>query len=190
MLIVCMDANENIYKDHIGKALTNENGLGMIEAVGNYTGEQIGATFFRGTGPIDGVWVTPEVVVTGACVMPAGYGIGDHRAFVLDFLTSSLVGQTPPKIVRAAARRLNTAIPRAASNYVGRLEDLIVDHKLIERVGKAHESSKSKEKLKKKLDIIDAEQEQYMKGAEKKCRRIKSGRIPFSPESSKWIRRA
>ena len=50
-----MDANENIYKDHTGKALTDENGLGMIEAVGNYTGEQIGATFFRGTEPIDGV---------------------------------------------------------------------------------------------------------------------------------------
>ena len=44
--------------------------------------------------------------------------------------------------------------------------------------------------MKKKLDVIDAEQEQYMKGAERKCRRIKSGRIPFSPESSKWIRRA
>ena len=117
------------------------------------------------------MWVTPEVVVTGACVMPAGYGIGDHRAFVLDFLTSSLVGQTPPKIVRAAARRLNTAIHRAASNYVGRLEDLIVDHKLIERVCKAHESSKSKEKLKQKLDIIDAEQEQCMKGAEKKVQK-------------------
>ena len=185
-----MDANENIYKDHICKALTDEDGLGMIEAVGNHTGEKIGATFFRGTGPKDGVWVTPEVAVTGACVMTAGYGIGDHRAFILDFLTSSLVGQTPPNIVRAAARRLNTTIPRAASNYVGRLEDLIVDHKLIERVGKAHESSKSKERLKEKLDVIDAEQEQHTKGAEKKCRRIKSGRIPFSPESSKWIRRA
>ena len=45
-LIVCMDANENIYKDHIENTLTDENGLGMIEAVGNYTGEQIGATFF------------------------------------------------------------------------------------------------------------------------------------------------
>ena len=41
-----MDANENIYKGHIGKALTDENGLGMVERVGNYTGEKIGATFF------------------------------------------------------------------------------------------------------------------------------------------------
>ena len=44
--------------------------------------------------------------------MPAGYGIGDHCLFVLDFLTSSLIGHEPPKIVRAAARRLNTNIPQ------------------------------------------------------------------------------
>ena len=61
---------------------------------------------------------------------------------------------------------------------------------MIERVDKVHESSRSKEKLKEKLDIMDAEQEQYIKGVGKKCRRIKSGRILFSPESSKWIRRA
>ena len=85
----------------------------MIEAMGNYTGQQLGATFFRGSKPIDGVWVTSDVQVTGACVMPAGYGIGDHRLFVVDFLTSSLVGMSPPKIVRAAARRLNNKIPSA-----------------------------------------------------------------------------
>ena len=82
----------------------------MIEAVVNYTGKKIGATFFRGTKPIDGVWVTSDVVIIGACVMPAGCGIGDHRLFVLEFLTSSLIGHDPPKIVRAAARRLNANI--------------------------------------------------------------------------------
>ena len=30
---------------------------------------------------------------------------------------------------------------------------------------------------------------QIMKHAEKKCRRLKSGRISFSPESVKWIKR-
>ena len=75
-------------------------------------------------------------------------------------------------------------------NYVGQLEDLIVDHKLIERVGEAHETASSNANLKWKLDSIDNEQKDYMTCSEKKCRRIKSGRIPFSPESSKWIRRA
>ena len=183
-LIVCMDVNEDdIYRGSIGKALTNESGLDMVKAVGNFTGKKIGATFFRGTKPIYGVWVTQDVIMTGACVMPAGYGIGDHWLFVIDVLTSSLIDYIPPKIVRAAAQRLNTTIPSAVDNCVGRLEDLIVDHKLIERVGDAHETASSKANLKWKLDIIDNEQNEYMTCSEKKCRRIKSGRIPFSPES-------
>ena len=91
-MIVCMDANEHIYKKSMGKSLTDSQGLAMKEVVGSFTNEPLGATFFRGTKPIDGVWATSDIVVTGACVMPAGYGVGDHRMFVVDFLTSSLVG--------------------------------------------------------------------------------------------------
>ena len=184
-LIVCMDVNEDIYRKSIGKALTMSEDLQMIEAVGNYTGKEIGDTFFRGTKPIDGVWVTSDLVIIGACVMPAGYEIGDHRLFVLDLLTSSLIGHDPPKIVRAAARRLNTNIPSAELYYTNRLEELITKHKVVERVGQAHESSTSKASLKIKLDKIDEEQKYYMLHADKKCPHIKYGRIPFSPDSSK-----
>ena len=53
-----------------------------------------------------------------------------------------------------------------------------------------HENSTSKVSLKIKLDKIDEEQKDYMLHADKKCRRIKSGRIPFSQDSPKWIRRS
>ena len=122
--------------------------------------------------------------------MPAGFGIGDHCLFVLDFLTSSLVGHDLIMIVRAAARRLNTLIPSAMKKYLERLEDLITEHKIVERVGAANDKSTSKALLKINMDKIDEEQGHYMLNAEKKCRKIKSGRIPFSPESSKWIKRA
>ena len=189
-LIVCMDANEDIYKKSMGKTLTDPTGLAMSEVVGDFTGEKLGATFFRGTKPIDAIWATPDIVVTGACVMPAGYGVGDHRLFVIDFLTSSLVGSTPPRIIRSGARRLNTNIKPAAEKYADDLEELTVRHRIIERMGAAHDSSESKGQLKRRLDTIDKESKDYMCRSEKKCRRIKSGRIPFSPESSRWIRRA
>ena len=47
-LIVCMDVNEDMYRKSIGKARTMSEDLQMIEAVGNYIGKKIGATFFRG----------------------------------------------------------------------------------------------------------------------------------------------
>ena len=115
--------------------------------------------------------------------------MGDHRLFVIDFLTSSLVGNAPPRIVRAQARRLNTNIPRATEKYVEKFEFSLIKHNIIQRLGEAHESSRHKEVVKERVDTIDIETKQYMTNAEKKCRRIKSGRIPFSPESSVWIRR-
>ena len=95
-MIVCMDANEHIYKKSLGKSLTRTSGLAMNEVVGTFTNEPLGATFFIGSNPITGIWATSDVVVTGDCVMPAGYGVGNHILFIVDFLTLSIVGTTSP----------------------------------------------------------------------------------------------
>jgi hypothetical protein len=188
-LIVCMDANEHIYKKKIGRTLTDPSGLGLKEVVGEFTGEKLGATYFRGSKPIDAVWASPDIMVVGACVMPAGYGVGDHRLFQIDFKLESIVGLAPPKIVRAAARRLNTKIPGVAERYNKELEQLYVRHKVNSRLVAADDPMVPKEVVKERVDKIDAEMKQFRKRAEKKCRKLKSGRIPFTPEASIWIRR-
>jgi hypothetical protein len=188
-LIVCLDANEDIYTKSIGKALTDVDGLAMKEVVGAFTGTPLGTTFFRGSKPIDGVWATSDLTICNASVMPAGYGIGDHRMFVIDFATQDLVGIHPPKVVRPTSRRLNTKLPGVADRYTKTLEGLILRHRMIERTGEAHLQYNSKRTFTKKLNSLDQELGDYMKHAEKKCRKIKSGRIPFSPEAALWIRR-
>ncbi len=82
---MCLDNNEHIYRKAIGKSLTNIEGLAMKEVAGEFTGKKIGTTFFWGLKPIDGVWATSNITVSNAAIMPAGYGIGDHRMFVIDF---------------------------------------------------------------------------------------------------------
>jgi hypothetical protein len=94
-LVVCMDANEDIYKKSLGKSLTSSEGLNMVEMVGELTGKRIGATFFRGSKPIDGVWATQDLVVTHVCVMPTGSGMGDHHLVMVDFQEESLIGKAP-----------------------------------------------------------------------------------------------
>ena len=110
--------------------------------------------------------------------------------FVINFLMSFLVVPSPPRIVRAGARRWNTNIPGVADRYYTKLEDQVLRHKIMDRIGQAHIGSNTKKLAKRKCDKLDKEMKRYMKGAEKKCRRIKSGQIPFSPEASKWIRSA
>jgi hypothetical protein len=188
-IIVCIDANEDIYRKSIGKTLTDEEGLNMREVVGDFTGQRLGATYFRGSKPIDAIWATPDVEVVGACVMPAGFGVGDHGLFQVDFRATSLVGAAPPKIVRVPSRRLNTKIPRVEQKYNQLLETQFVEHRMNTRLLKASDSSNSVREVKEKVDCIDEESKQYKRHAEKKCRKIKSGRIPFSPAASVWIRR-
>ena len=188
-LIVCLDANEDIYNKSIGQALTDIDGLAMKEVVGEFTRTPLGTTFFRGSKPIDGIWATSDLTVSNASVMPAGYGIGDHRLFVIDFATQDLVGTHPPKVVRPTSRRLNTKLPGVANRYTKTLEELILKHRLIERTGEVYLQHKSTETFTRKLNALDSELGDYMRHAEKKCRKIKSGRIPFSPEAALWIRR-
>ena len=49
-------------------------------------------------------------------------------------------------------------------------------------------SGAPKDDMAQKLNKLDQEGEACMKHAEKKCCRLKSGRISFSPEALLWIR--
>jgi hypothetical protein len=188
-LIVCLDMNEHIYKKSLGRALTDSDGLAMKEVVGDFTGKPIGAMYFQGLTPIDGVWATSDITVSNATIMPTGYGIRDHRLFVVNFVATDIIGNFPLKVVRPASRRLNTKIPQVAAEYARILEEKIIHQWLIERVGHAHTSSRSRRKVTRQLNQLDKELRQYMCYAEKKCRKIKSGCIPFSLVASLWIRR-
>ncbi len=183
-LVMCMDVNEHIYKKSIGKELTDPEGLNMSKVVGDFTQQPVGSRFFRGSKPIDRVWATLDISISNTVIMPAGYGIGDHCLFVIDMATRDLVGES---LVRPASRRLNTTLPGVANKYADLLERQIIRHRLIERTGEAHRKSKLKRGLQQQLNPLDRELGQYMRYAERRCRRIKSGCIPFSPEAALWI---
>ena len=188
-LILCMDANENIYTKSLGKTLTDPEGLAMIEAVGDFTRKPLQSTYFRGSKPIDAVWTTPDITITGACVMPSGYGVGDHRMFVIDIDTTSVIGEQPKKVIRPAARRLNTRLPHVLEKYNATVTALFKRHQIIEKLESISAGKyKSLKNTATALNRLDKESAAYMKAAEKRCRKIKSGLIPFSPDAVKWIR--
>ncbi len=161
----------------------------MKEVVGEFTGCKVGSTYFWGSKPIDGIWATADVEISNACIMPVGYGIGDHRMFIVDIVKSSLVGDTPFRIQQLVSRRLNTKTPGGgAAKYIAILESSIIRHRLIKHLGRAHEGCRSKREFRCRVNKIDHKSKELMKHAEKVCRWIKSGRIPFSPEAALWIR--
>ena len=96
-------------------------------------GTELTATYFRGTRPIDAIWTMPDIEVTNICAMPFGYGVGDHRAFILDVMTRSMVSHNLQPVKRPTARRLNTQIPRCSKQYNTILEQQFV-HQIIAKL--------------------------------------------------------
>ncbi len=187
-LVVCLDVNENIYCKLIGCSLTDLDGLNMSKVIGDFMGRKLGPAFFQGSKPIDRMWATHDILVTHACVMPAGHGIGNHRMFVIDFQEASLVGTEPFRLQQYAARRLNTKVSSGATRkYVERLKENIAQHRLIEKLGNLHLHYKQKKHFQRALNKLKRQSRDLMLNVEKKCRHIKSGRIPFSPEAAVWI---
>jgi hypothetical protein len=189
-IILFVDHNKHMYNGPLGTALANTSGLALKEAILQHTGKRTGATFFRGSKPIDGLWVSSKIKIANVCVMPFGYGVGNHRMFVLDITLKSLIGKRPTKIVRPASRRLNSKIPHCIDAYNKSLEGNIVRHCLIKKLHEVHVSNLMQQEKTMRVGSIDKVGKEYMKHAEKVCRKIKCCRISFSPEASIWIRHA
>jgi hypothetical protein len=73
------------------------------------------------------------------------------------------------------------------TKYDKSLEENILRHCLIGKLGEAHTQIISVEEIQSSMNEIDQQSEQYMKHVEKTCRTLKSGRICFSPELVIWI---
>ncbi len=79
-------------------------GLNMVEVVREFPGKKIGATFFWGFKPIDGIWATKDIGVMHACVMPVGFGVRHHQMFVVDFQADTVIGKAPFRVKRFSSR--------------------------------------------------------------------------------------
>ncbi len=75
-----MDHNKHVTKGALGKALGDRDRLDLHEAIIHHMGKSPGATFFRGSKPINGLWVSGDIDISNTCVMPFGHGVGDHCA--------------------------------------------------------------------------------------------------------------
>ena len=113
------------------------------------------------------MWVSGDLDISNACIMPFGYGVEDHRAFVLDILLESMVGIDPVKIVRPVGRRLDSKLPGCCKAYTNSLKSNIARHRLLERLYKAHTGTYSNAEQARKIILINEEGKAYMRQAEK-----------------------
>ena len=63
-----------------------------------------------------------------AGLLPKYGGIGDHRAFILDFNTASVLGTLFPRVLPHQGRQLNCHCERIRDNYNNVLNELMERH--------------------------------------------------------------
>jgi hypothetical protein len=173
-----MDHNEHMITGALGRALADKDRLDLWEAIIQHTGTSPGATFFRGSNLNNCLWVSSNLDISNSCIMPFGYGIGNHCAFILD------IPINPVKIVQPAGRCLNCCHLGCSKAYIDSLKSNIVRHWLLEKLHELHTRVYSDTERAQQVIIIDKEGKAYMQQAEKIFRKIKCCHIPFSPEAA------
>ncbi len=182
-IILFLDHIKHMYNGPLGWALANTSGLALQEAVLQHTGKRTGATFFQESKPIDGLWVSSNVKIVNACIMPFGYGVRDYCMFMLDITLESLIGKRPTKIVHPALQRLNSNIPHCAAAYNKSLEENIARHRLIKKLHEVHTSNLGQQEKTKRVCAINRVGKEFMKHTKKVRRKIKKLSYPVLTRS-------
>ena len=115
--------------------------------------------------------------------LPFYFSIGDHRGIIIDIPEEELLGNRVMKIQRPHARRLMTKCPEIKKRYLEKLEvyteKLGLQKKLIKlRKNILHFSLTQ---ISDQLNEIDKLKSQAMELAEKRCRRLHMGVVPYFP---------
>jgi hypothetical protein len=132
-IILLGDFNKNVYTRKIAKRLVLPE-LMLSKQCLQCTGMHIPPTFRDGTIPIDALFATAGIKCVNAYILPHKGGVGDHWFFILNFMSSSVIGSKLPNIVCCSARKLHCKSKRLAESYTAELDMLCNRHKMYQRI--------------------------------------------------------
>ena len=97
-ILLMGDFNENVYTGPLSLILSGDD-LWMMEVCQRTTGLLLPPMHDRGQSPIDAIFGTAGLVCTAATLLPPHIGVGDHRVFVVDITSESVLGNILPWVI-------------------------------------------------------------------------------------------
>ena len=145
------------------------------------------ATYNNGRHPIDGIFVSHSVQISDGGYLPYGYIHSDHRMIWVDVVVSSVLGFKLPELISPKARRLQVNDPRVLKRWREAYTKYIKDHNLHAKVFclETEMSQPLSEEQFQCLNAIMKERATAIKYADNKCRKLRVGGVPFSPQLQK-----
>jgi len=147
-------------------------------------GRHAPATFNGGTVPIDGIFASPTIEILFGGYFEFGFcPPTDHRGLWIDVHYQVAFGHIMPTIVTAQARRLKNTDPRIVQRYTDILSQFIQNHNLLERAYQVQRECTYplQPHLQLEMQSIDSLRRLGMLLADRKCRKLPTGAIAWSP---------
>ena len=181
LIVLAVDANQDIRNGALSAAMRHR-GIGEV-MVGRH-GDDLPPTC-SGSKPIDGIFASNEVRITKCGYLGFGEAVfSDHRALWVDIDSSILCDGRPQLAMHVSARRLTLANPKTKTKYLELWAQFAATHKLADRIAELRMEpstrlTKAQQIEYEKIDQLRTEGEKF---AERRCRKLRKGQIPFSPQ--------
>ena len=164
----------------------------LVAAMSSRHGTDLPETHNNGTVLIDEIFYSSTLNATKVGYLEHGESLSDHRPIWIDFDKSSVIGGKAPLKPTFAARRLKTQDPRIVARYKKRLHEILQQHQVLQRsralMNSISPTGMTNEQI-KEYEALDKCKTLAMKIAEKECRKLKMGEIPWSPKLQRMRRR-
>ena len=121
--------------------------------------------------------------------MEQGTTLGDHRPIWIDVSISSALGSKLPELQVFQAMRLKYNDPRIVECYNNLLEKNLKEQKFFTRLKRLYDtySVPLTSQQQDEIEELDGIQEIAMIRAERKCRKLKMGKVAWTPELERII---
>ena len=180
-LIVCGDWNDNVYESDIRQQFRERN---MHPAITGRHRKVAPPTYNKGRHPIDEIFTTSGLTIQGSGFLQHGVNEGDHCPIWVEITQESALGINPPPIQSIHARRLKLKDPKVVAKYNSILQEEFEKNHIYTRALNLYNqfSGTLTPTQAIEYDHLDELRESAMNKAERKCRKLHMGAIPWSPE--------
>jgi len=186
-VIVAGDFNDDLNNEQSTTRLFMSN-LGLRELLLERV-KQGPATYIRGTTTIDGVVGTSGIRITNGKYTSFEASPSDHRWMVIDVQDIIIIGSPRDNKCPPMRRKVTSKIPSVKGTFQHELEIQVLRHNLHHKINELYKVAIEEKALRphqqQEYEKIEVMFQRCVKSADRKCQKIRRGKVPFSPIQKK-----
>jgi hypothetical protein len=183
-----IDMNEDVRSKKVKEMLAK---VSMREIITEDREKEAEGTHHKGSKPIDGIFVSNTIKMRKGGYLPFGEFPSDHRGIWADFEFTNVFGFKMQDIIAPKARRLKSDDVRVRKKFQKRYKQYIKENQLDRKLYSLQQTittppSKDNEQ---KFNKIMEQRKQGLQIADKYCRKLKMGGVPYSGKYKRSVSR-